>query len=116
MSITENITQNYLYKYVAYNEYSLEILINQKLYLSSPDFLNDPFEGDFIINNYKSLISESSIKKFLNILQQNSNCIIDDIVIKMKTKNINNDLELFNRYLYEHLNKEINAMVSNNYY
>ncbi len=66
MNITNNETDKYLYRYMPFNQNSLKILIDQKFYLSSPDLLNDPFEGDFIISNYSDLYNEDTFKILLD--------------------------------------------------
>ena len=66
MNLTENEEKLFLYKYLPFNQYSLQLIINHEFWLSSPNFLNDPFEGDFIINNYKELHNEKTIELLLN--------------------------------------------------
>jgi hypothetical protein len=104
MNITNNKEGNFLYKYVPYNQYSLQMLINQELWLGPPDMLNDPFEGDFTISNFEDLFSKNAIKIVLN------HCIkgISSNDIKLlRFQELQKDRKLFSDYLYEYLNSEI---------
>ena len=68
INLTDNKEEKYLYKYLPFNQYTLQILINYQLWLGSPDFLNDPFEGDFVINNFKQFYNEENIELIIDTL------------------------------------------------
>ena len=59
---------NFLYKYVSFNVFSLKMLIEGKLWFGEPKNLNDPNEGEFIIENVNELSEKNiiNIKKELN--------------------------------------------------
>ena len=53
----------FIYKYLPFNMNTLNILINGNLYLASPDTLNDPFEGEFILEGVNTIPSNKFLKK-----------------------------------------------------
>jgi hypothetical protein len=53
-----------LYKYFSYNQYSLELLINQRLWYAKPASFNDPFDGDFEVSD------ELDVDEVLTVLLQ----------------------------------------------
>lgn len=90
VNITNNSSGKYLYKYLPFNQYSLQILIDEQLWLGSPDLLNDPFEGDFIINNYKDLRTKEII----------------DLVIKIGGYNDTEYPKMFYQYSFDSMVKD----------
>lgn len=70
MNITNNKDCKFLYKFLPFNQFSLQIFINKQLWLGSPDFLNDPFEGDFIINNYKDFRNEDTFNLLIETVNK----------------------------------------------
>ena len=107
MSIVNNTDGKYLYKYLPFNQYSLQMLINQKFYLSSPDLLNDPFEGDFVISNYLELCNPETFEFLLNVSTKDSNSFIDKIHKESLIKSWNEDELNFQQNLYEYLSNII---------
>lgn len=103
MDLIENSAGKYLYKYLPFSQYSLQILINNKFWIGPPDLLNDPFEGDFIIKNYKRLHNESCVRALLILTK--SNDLDEDFKVMINDKNS------FLKKLYEYINNEI----KNNY-
>jgi hypothetical protein len=67
MNLTENIEGKYLYKYLPFNLYSIQNLLHHEFWLSQPDLLNDPFEGDFIIGNFDEIYTEEFLKVLFNL-------------------------------------------------
>ncbi len=104
MDITKNNNGKFLYKYLPYNHYSLQILITNRLWLSSPDFLNDPFEGDFIIENYKEFYNDKFIKLLLDNIKTKKN---KEILYNIGFNEMKNDPNQFLNRLYEYLNNTI---------
>lgn len=101
MDLAKNSTGKYLYKYLPFNQYSLQILLNNKFWIGPPDLLNDPFEGDFIIKNYEKLHNESCVKTLLFLTKSNDNDIDEDCNKMM------NDRNAFIKKLYEFINNKI---------
>lgn len=56
--------KNLLYKYVPFSIDSLKILINGELWLGYPENMNDPFEGEFIIQKNECLPRKILIEAF----------------------------------------------------
>lgn len=100
-----NLNGNFLYKYLPYNHYSLQILINQELWLGPPDMLNDPFEGEFIVKNYKNLQNDSFIDALLKA--QWSNSFYYEILYSENKPLFKHDDKAFLNCLYEYLNIRI---------
>jgi len=109
MGITNNSEEKYLYKYLPFNQYSLQLLINQKFYLSAPNLLNDPFEGDFIISNYSNLYNEKTFNFLINKREIDSNAWINNHNKETTLKNWRLNERDFELYLYEFLNKSIRS-------
>lgn len=101
MDLTNNADGKYLCKYLPFNQYSLQILINNKFWIGPPDLLNDPFEGDFIIKNLEQLHNESCIRTLLQLTKSKD---FEDDYNKMM-----NDSNAFTTKLYEHINKQITS-------
>jgi hypothetical protein len=98
MDLLHNENPEYLYKYLPYNQYSLQLLINNELWLGSPDMLNDPFEGEFIIKNYKELQNADFIKILLNLSKSG---FYDDIFYSINCeKLLQDETEFLNRLYY----------------
>lgn len=64
----------HLYKYYAYNENSLSVLINKKIWVAKPESFNDPYDCDY---NFSPNVDEKTLKEISK--QTNSN--IEDIKI-----------------------------------
>lgn len=91
----------YLFKYLPFNQNALKLLINQEFWLGPPDLLNDPFEGDFIIENYKELQNEE-FKKILIALLKNIG--YEEIFDLVKSDDLFNTKGEFLKMLYWYLN------------
>ena len=105
MDLTKNHDGKYLYKYYPFNQYSIQSLIHQEFWLGSPDMLNDPFEGDFIIKNVDKLFNKVNVDKLLKITNEESwdvRFLNDNYIIDSKQ-----DEYLFLNKMYEYLNNEI---------
>ena len=107
MNITNNKTGEYLYKYMPFNQYSLQLLINQEFYLSSPDLLNDPFEGDFIILNWSELYNEESYRLLLDKQKTYSNEWLQKHIRETNLKRWREKESDFQNDLYEYLSGSI---------
>lgn len=101
MNLTDNKEGKYLYKYVPFNQYSLQLLINSKFWLGAPDLLNDPFEGDFVIDNYKEFINELCVNILHNWNKRRKWSTRDNELIANEM--INNE-SYFLSVLYDYLN------------
>ena len=104
MDLLRNNDRLFLYKYLPYNQYSLQLLINQELWLGSPDTLNDPFEGEFIIKNYKELQNIEFIKVLLDLTK---NGIYDEIFYSINCEKLLHDETEFLNHLYHYLSQYI---------
>lgn len=62
----------HLYKYYAYNENSLSVLINKKVWVPKPESFNDPFDCDSDFNPYAE-------EKALEALSRKTILTIDDL-------------------------------------
>lgn len=102
MSLIDNSTGKFLYKYLPFNQYSLQILINQKFWLGPPDLLNDPFEGDFIIKNFKKFHNKQCIETLIELTKSDSkyDVIFNDYIYN----ELINDEDQFLNKLFEYLN------------
>lgn len=93
-----------IYKYAPFNQYSLSLLINNDFWLGAPDKLNDPFEGDFLINDIKKFHNETFIKKLLELKKES---IIDDIYYETNLNDTLNSEHKFTNALYSYINSII---------
>lgn len=100
MDLLNNNDRAFLYKYLPYNQYSLHLLINHELWLGSPDMLNDPFEGEFIIKNYKEFQNIEFIK---SLLDSSKNGIYDEIFYSINCEKLLQDETEFLNRLYDYL-------------
>ena len=103
MNLTENIEGKYLYKYLPFNLYSIQNLLHHEFWLSQPDLLNDPFEGDFIIENFDEIYS----KKFLEVLFNLSESIKYSSYVNKSLEEIFDNRNLFTIRLFEFLSDYI---------
>lgn len=104
MDITNNIDERFLYKYLPFNQYSLQLLIDRNFWLGPPDMLNDPFEGDFIIEN----INKFHGKKFIEILLKLSrNGRYDEIFYESYVERLRLYEQEFQNRFYDYLNSFI---------
>lgn len=90
-----------LFKYMPYNQYLFNLLVNGEFWLNSPDKLNDPFEGDFRINDINKYHNDIFIKKLLGFNWKN---IIDDFRCEDELDKALNDVSYFSNILYEYIN------------
>ena len=86
---------NYLYKYRPFDENSIKALVNRKLWFSTGDKFNDPF--DCTLNIPLALISEKEIRALVlkneNIVQNSDkieinksiNSIVDSVISSLKS-------------------------------
>jgi hypothetical protein len=109
INLTNNRSGKYLYKYLPFNQYSLQILIDEKLWLGSPDLLNDPFEGDFVIKNYKDLHCREIIDLIFKKEDNNSDDLTRALYSAKYDSILNNKLEFLNI-----LNDYISNRIKNN--
>jgi hypothetical protein len=100
MDLLGNKDREFLYKYLPYNQYSLQLLINQELWLGSPDMLNDPFEGEFIIKNYRELQNIEFIRVLLDLTKDG---IYDEIFYSINCEKLLQDETDFLNRLYHYL-------------
>lgn len=105
MNLTENKEESLLYKYLPFNQYSLQLIINHEFWLSSPDLLNDPFEGDFIISNYKELHNERTIELLLNKYDKND--FLDNLSYQKNYHEMIDNEEFFLNQLREYTSKSL---------
>jgi len=103
MDLTNNKDGRFLYKYLPFNQYSIQLIIHQEFWLGPPDLLNDPFEGDFIIKNLKELHNEEFVKILLKLTKSEkySNPFDYDFRKTMEQYNV------FENRLYEYLNNSV---------
>jgi hypothetical protein len=104
MENTDNTDKRFLYKYFPFNHYSLQLLIDRNFWLGPPDMLNDPFEGDFIIEN----INKFHRKKFIEILLKLSrNGRYDEIFYESYVERLRFYEQEFQNRFYDYLNSII---------
>lgn len=104
MDITTNEEGRFLYKYLPFNQNSLQLLIDQNLWLGAPDLLNDPFEGDFIIENQNKYHTKEFIKILLKIDKRSR---YDEIIYDSNIERLMLCEEKFYDRLYDYLNAYI---------
>lgn len=90
-----------LYKYMPYNQYLLSILINNEFWMSPPDKLNDPYEGDFRIKDLKDYQTNDFIEKLLKLKRKN---FLDDFSYDEDLNRAIKDENFFTNILYEYIN------------
>ncbi len=105
MDLTKNKEESFLYKYLPFNHYSLQLIINHEFWLSSPNLLNDPFEGDFIISNYKKLHNEKTIELLLNKYDRNN--FSDNISYQRNYKEMLDNEDFFLNQLREYTSNSL---------
>ncbi len=101
MELTDCDSNN-LFRFVPFNTYSLQALIDEQFWLSKPDMLNDPFEGDFIIENLDDLYNDPSFQELLiseygyDKIEKLNRTGIEQLIKK--------DSDYFDSFLYMHIN------------
>ena len=60
--LIKKLGENALYKFMPYNQFTLETLINKRLYFGDPNYQNDPLESHYIIDTSK--VSEHFVRHF----------------------------------------------------
>jgi len=95
-----------LYKYQSYNQYLFNLLINCEFWMSPPDKLNDPFEGDFRVKEIKKFQNEPTIKRLLEYSKKN---LLDELVFAENLKEAQNDINVLSNFLYEYVNSQIRS-------
>lgn len=98
------LQKGFLFKYIPYNEYLFNLLVNGEFWMSPPDKLNGPFEGDFRINNINKYHNEIFIKKLLDLQRKN---FIDDLIYDDQLEKALIDRNYFSNILYEYINRLI---------
>jgi hypothetical protein len=101
MDITSNVEGRFLYKYLPFNQNSLQILIDRNFWLGAPDLLNDPFEGDFIIENQNKYHTEEFIRILLKLSKSSR---YDEILYDSNIERLLRYEDEFYIRLYDHLN------------
>jgi len=95
-----------LYKYLPYNQYLFNLLINCEFWMSPPDKLNDPFEGDFRVKEIKRFQNESTIKR---LLESRKKTFIDEFAFEGNLIEAQNDVNVLSNFLYEYINSQIRS-------
>lgn len=85
---------NYIFKYVPFNSNSLKNLINGELWFGKPKNQNDPFEGEFVIEEFSEKLSKEKKLKIIKQMFPNDNINY----LKEKYDNDLNDKEFFMDY------------------
>jgi hypothetical protein len=98
------LTKGRLFKFLPYNQYLFNLLVNGELWMSPPDKLNDPFEGDFQIREIGQYQNNEFIKKLLAFKRKN---FIDDFAYDENFNKSINDEYYFSNILYEYINEII---------
>ena len=93
-----------IFKYMPVNQYLLTLLINGEFWMSPPDKLNDPFEGDFRIMNIKNYQNRAFIEKLLKFKHRS---ILDDFSYDEDLEKSLTDEIYFSNLLYEYVNQLI---------
>lgn len=96
--------KNNLYKFMPFNQNLFSLLINGEFWLGSPDMLNDPFEGDFRINNIHNYHNKIFIEKLLKFKRKN---FIDDFTFEEQFEKSVSDKNYFYNILYDYVNQLI---------
>jgi hypothetical protein len=105
MDISDNSKFKYLYKYLPFNQYSLKILVNKKIWFGPPDLLNDPFEGDFIIDNISDFYNDETIEFICS--EKCKGSPYSDVIKPQTIEECNKSFETFSIELYHYLYKKI---------
>ena len=93
----------FIYKYLPFSINSLKILINGELWLGMPKNLNDPFEGEFLIQECNGLPREGLIEFVYKLNPDMLNkSTIDDKLNKIKS-----DSRVFHNDLHSILRKNL---------
>jgi hypothetical protein len=103
MDLTNNKDCRFLYKYQPFNLYSIQNLLHHEFWLSQPDILNDPFEGDLIIENFDKIYT----REFLEILLNLSGSIKYSSYVNKSFDEIFSNRNLFTIRLFEYLSDYI---------
>jgi hypothetical protein len=103
----------HLYKYYAYNEHSLSVLINKKIWVAKPGSFNDPFDSDInfedgiedktieLISRGKAIVSKEFKKGFLKTLNMLKDTRFRKAGIFSMSKN-NDNILMWYHYANEH--------------
>lgn len=108
MSLIENKTKSLLYKYLPFNQFSLQLIINHEFWLCSPDLLNDPFECDFIINNPTDLHNTKTIEFLLN--KYNKSDFLGNISYQRNCQEMLTNYDFFLSQLREYISNSLKIM------
>jgi hypothetical protein len=111
MDLTDNSEGKFLYKHVPFNQYSLQLLIDEKFWLSPPELLNDPFEGDYVIENIEAYHNEQFIR---SLLTSNSNDFFSDIFLEKEIKRMVEEGSSSQYGIYSYLDKDIKKSFGTN--
>jgi hypothetical protein len=87
-----------------YNQYLLTLLINGEFWMSPPDKLNDPYEGDFRIKGIQNYHNTGFIEKLLKFKRKN---FLDDFSYEKDLNLAIENQEVFANMLYEYINQLI---------
>ena len=98
----------HLYKYYAYNENSLSVLINKKIWVAKPESFNDPFDCNY---NFSLKLDEEILKQGdSNIKDIQINAAATNKVLKERFSNTgifsmskrNNSILMWSHYANQH--------------
>ena len=77
-----------IYKYVPFSFNTLKMLIQGTLWFGYPESLNDPFEGEFILNNCSELPDQQFLENFYKENMNLSKFEIKDKLVNIKKNKI----------------------------
>jgi len=100
--MTLQLDNNYIYKYVPFSINTLKSLIKGEIWFGFPYNLNDPFEGEFILNAVNVLPDDSFLIDFYQ-----DDLELPKSMVNGRIEDIKKDISLFNDDLSSFLKKTI---------
>lgn len=94
---------NSVFKYVPFSIRTLEILIKGGLWFGHPKNLNDPYEGEFLVNSSEELPNDA----FLHNFYQHSFFNLSDAALKEKLNTIKKHPKIYFRDVYEYIKSRV---------
>lgn len=94
---------NSVYKYVPFSIKTLEILIKGGLWFGHPKNLNDPYEGEFVVNTSDELPDETILERFYQCTFFN----LSGSSLKEKVNQVKEDIQIYYKDVYEYIKSRV---------
>lgn len=92
-----------IFKYVPFSIRTLEIFIKGGLWFGHPKNLNDPYEGEFLVNATNNLPDEA----FLEGFYQHSSFNLSGSALKEKIDRVKKDIHIYYQDVYKYIKSKV---------